>query len=129
MFQETNEARFQVIIQQLLSYLLESYPHSYIYFKNSYVPHTSQWAFCYCIGAMVNTDMFVEAFDCELKSVYFQGKQNLKIERLLYTLLKIAQDIVFQRLCKDEIGKRTYRILEILKRCRAAKDMRDKGAN
>ena len=76
LLQETNEARFQVILQPLLSYLLESYPCFYTYFKDTYVPHTSQWSFCYRTGAMVNTNIFVEAFHCKPKSVYFQSKQN-----------------------------------------------------
>ena len=92
------------------------------------MPHASQWAFCYRKGAIVNTNMFVEAFHHKLKSMYFQGKQNHRIDRLLYTLLKIARDIVFQGLCKDKIGKRTYRKSEILKRCQAAEEIRDKGA-
>ena len=56
----------------------------------------------------MNTNMFVEAFHRKLKTVYFQKKQNRRVDRLVFTLLKIARDLIFEGLRKDEIGKRTH---------------------
>ena len=73
----------------------------------------------------MNTNMLVEAFHRKLKTVYFQKKQNRRIERLVFTLLKIAQDLIFEGLRKDEIGKRTHWICEIQRHCQTA--MKIKG--
>ena len=72
----------------------------------------------------MNTNMLVEAFHRKLKTVYFQKKQNRRIERLVFTLLKIAQDLIFEGLRKDEIGKRTHWICEIQRRCQTAMKMK-----
>lgn len=120
LLQKTDEAAFQVLLQQFLSHLLEKYPQFYTYFTDSYVSCTKKWAFCFRKGATVNTNMFVEAFHRKLKTVYFQKKQNRRVDRLVFTLLKISQDLIFEGLRKDEIGKRSYRKCEIRKRCQTA---------
>lgn len=75
----------------------------------------------------MNTNMFVEAFHRKLKTVYLQGKQNRRINKLVFTLLKMARDLIFEGLQKEEIGKRSHRKCEIRKRCQTAKEMREKG--
>ena len=61
----------------------------------------------------MNTNMFVEAFHRKLKTVYFQKKQNRLIDRLVFTLLEIPRDLIFEGLWKGEIGKRTHWKCEI----------------
>ena len=84
------EAAFRVLLQQFLSVLLAKYPQFYAYFNDTYANYTSKWAFCFRIGSAVNTNMFVEAFHRKLKTVYLQGKQNRRNDKLVFTLLKMA---------------------------------------
>ena len=84
--------------------------------------------FVFVKGATVNTNMFVEAFHRKLKTVYFQKKQNRRVDRLVFTLLKISRDLIFEGLRKDEIGKRSHRKCEIRKRCQTAIERKRKGA-
>ena len=46
----------------------------------------------------------------KLKSVYLAKKQNCRLDKLLDILLKIARDIIFDRLRKHEIGERTHKV-------------------
>ena len=119
---------FRALLQQFLSYLLnQEHTAFYTYFNDVYVPHTTCWAFCHRVGTTVNTNMFVEAFHRKLKSVYLAKKQNRRLDKLLYILLKISRDIVFEGLRKQEIGKRTHRKCDLNKRCVEAKKMKEKG--
>ena len=56
--------------------------------------------------------------------MYFQKKQNWRIDRLVFTLLKIAQDLNFEGLQKDETGKRTHQKFEIQRHCQTAMKMK-----
>uniref|UniRef100_A0A1X7TQ09 SWIM-type domain-containing protein n=1 Tax=Amphimedon queenslandica TaxID=400682 RepID=A0A1X7TQ09_AMPQE len=71
--------------------------------------------------------MFVEAFHRKLKTVYFEKKQNCRVDKLLFTLLKISRDLILEAMRKDEIGKRTHRKCEIRKRCQTAIVMKNSG--
>ena len=53
---------------------------------------------------------------CLLKVVYFQQKQNRRVDALLNVLLKLSRDKAFERLQKLEKGKSSYRISEVNKR-------------
>lgn len=125
--QEVDPAHFQVLLQQLISFLKDKFADFYCYFNVNYVSITSKWAFCYRVRSGINTNMFVEAFHRKLKTVYLQKKQNRRIDKLVFTLLKIARDIAFEGLRKEEVGKRTHRICEVTKRCLAAKKMMTDG--
>ena len=57
LLQETDEAAFQVLLQQFLSHLLERFPQFNVYFNETYVPCTSKWAFCFRKCAAVNTNV------------------------------------------------------------------------
>ena len=70
--------------------------------------------------------MSVEAFHRKVKSVYLAKKQNRRLDKLLYILLKIARDIIFDGLRKHEIGKRTHRKCDVNKRCIEAKKMKER---
>ena len=53
----------------------------------------------------MNTNMFVEAFHRKLKTVYFQKKQNRRVDRLVFTLLKIARDLILKDSGKMKLEK------------------------
>lgn len=60
-----------------------------------------QWAPCYRVATVVNTNMSVEAFHHSLKTCYFEKKQNRRIDTLLH-VLKIARDKVFERVLRTK---------------------------
>ena len=82
LLQETGESSYQVEIWQLLSYLLVEYPDFYKYFNETYVPITSNSAYCFCVHAEVNTKWT----DCLSKCFIVNSKQSIsktsKIEEL-----------------------------------------------
>ena len=57
-----------------------------------------QWALCYRSGSGVNTNMYVEAFQCVLKYVYLHEHVNWCLDTLVFILLKFVRDKGFDRL-------------------------------
>ena len=117
---ENEESTFRVMLQQLLSYLDKEEKDFFAYFKATYCSRLEQWASCFRVGTVVNTNMFLESFHRILKVVYLQQKQNWRIDFLLSTLLKIAPDKVFERLTKLEKSKYSHRVAQIHKRHKSA---------
>ena len=65
---ENEESTFRVMLQQLLSYL-DNEKDFYAYFKATYCSRLEQWASCFRVGTVVNTNMFLESFHKVLKVV------------------------------------------------------------
>ena len=86
------------------------------YFQENYCTRINQWATHARCYTSVNTNMHIEAFHRLVKTVYFQQKQNRRVDALLNCLLKLSRDKSFERLQKTEKGKNTHRIAEINKR-------------
>ena len=126
---ETQEVTFRLRMQQLLSYLLESQPRFCEYFQREYACSTriSQWAMYHRSYAGINTNMRLESFHRKLKVCYLQKKQNRRIDALLNVLMRIARDLVFESIIKQEKGKQTHAIHEIKKRHESAEEMAVKG--
>ena len=123
LLQERNEADFRVLLQQFLAFVEESQPSFAAYFKANYSTRIMQWAPCYRHKTAVNTNMFLETFHRLVKVVYLH-KQNRRLDHLIVTLMKIARDKTFERLCKVEKGKNSHRISQINKRHKAAMQMK-----
>ena len=72
------------------------YPDFFSYFQATYAGRPEKWALCFRNHeyANVNTNMFVESFHNKLKSVYFEKKQNRRIDRLVETLLRIESHML-----------------------------------
>ena len=77
--------------------------------------------------AGINTNMRLESFHRKLKVCYLQKKQNRRIDALLNVLMRIARDLVFESIIKQEKGKQTHAIHEIKKRHESAEEMAVKG--
>ncbi len=93
------------------------------YFNTQYVPHTEQWATCYRVGTVVNTNMFAEAFHRTLKVIYFNRKQNRRVDYLIHTLLRIARNLIYNKLRRVELKTSTHRKCEINKRHKLAEEL------
>ena len=104
-------------MQSLITWMLEDSHFTTFceYFQTYYAKRVEQWAYCYRVGTPANTNMCTESFHRLLKTVYFDGKQNRKIDQLLSILLRIARDKAYDKLIKDEKGKLTYRMKEVNK--------------
>ena len=117
---EQNRNEFYLLLQKFMSYLHENHIRYYEYFKRTYVNRPEQWATCHRIGCIANTNMFTESFHRLLKVVYLEGKQNRRIDNLLNTLIRIARDLIYEHIRKEEIGKKSHRKCEIHKRHKTA---------
>ena len=59
---ENEESAFRVLLQQFLSYIDTYEKDFYDYFKAHYCNRLEQWASCFRVGMVVNTNMFLESF-------------------------------------------------------------------
>ena len=84
---------------------------------------------CYRVGTVVNTNIHIEAFHRLLKVVYFEGKQNRRLEHLLSIIFKVARDKGYERLQKQHKGKVTHRSSEINSMHKNAEEMISNGIN
>lgn len=77
-------AKLQVINQAFLKYM-----------EDHYFSRAEKWAKCFRKGdyCKVDTNMFVESFHNQLKTIYFEGKRNRRIDVLLETLLKLENNL------------------------------------
>ena len=122
---EQDKTQFQLQLQKFMSHLHTNYFRYYEYFKRTYVGRCEQWAASYRIGCIVNTNMFAESFHRLLKIVYLEGKQNRRVDKLLNTLLRIARNLIYEQISKEEKGKMSHRLCEIVKRHKTAIEMVD----
>ena len=64
--------------------------------------------------------MFTKAFHRLLKVVYLENKQNWRVDKLLHVLFRIAHNLIYEQLQKEEKGKTTHCKSEINKRHKSA---------
>ena len=93
------------------------------YFTKFYVQRKSQWATCYRKKSGINTNMYVNSFHCLVKYIYMRGRANKRIDKLLFTLIKVSRDKAFERLFKLEKGKITWRVATIRRRHEESKNI------
>ena len=67
--------------------------------------------------------MFVESYHGTLKEVYFERKQNRRVDHLLFKLRKISRDKAYEQVIKAEKRKTTVRQRENMKRHRQAESV------
>ena len=101
---EKTENKFRVLLQQFLSFLERNEKRFYTNFKENYCSSLDQWASCFRVGTVVNTNMFLETFHRLLKVVYFHHKQNRRVDYLMNILLKVNCDKIFEHLTKIKKG-------------------------
>jgi hypothetical protein len=58
------------------------------YFEQYYVSRTREWAYCYRMGAGINTNMALENMHGDLKRNHFDGKQVCRMDESFATLKK-----------------------------------------
>ena len=80
------------------------------YFKIHYASRPEKWAFCFRSGCGINTNNHIESLHRVIKYIYFEGKKNKRIDRLLDILMKIVRDKIFERLIKLKKGHTCERI-------------------
>lgn len=126
---ESDKVKFNVLLQQFLSFLMTNHSRFFEYFRGTYALRCSQWATCHRIGTIVNTNMHLESFHRLLKVVYLQGKQNRRLDHLISIILKVARDKGFERLQKLHKGKTSHRACELNKRHKKADEMMSSGVS
>lgn len=120
---ETNEAGFRRSLQNVLAWLREISEAMASYFEKAYARRPREWASCFRVGTRANTNMFVESFHRTLKEVYFERKQNRRVDHLLFKLRKISRDKAYEQWIKAEKGKATVRQRENMKRHKQAESV------
>ena len=123
LLQERDESEYMIGLQRTMSYLNDRYEDFYKYFKMYYVPYIKESATYYRIGTIVNTNMFMESFHRVLKVVYFNNKQNRRVDHLIRTYTDPYVTKI--NLWKGKKGrkKKKDRNCEITKRHKAAQEL------
>ena len=75
LLRENKERDFRLLLQQFLSKIVYTESHFSKYFKDHYCNRLDQWASCFRVKTIINTNMFLEAFHRTLKVVYMQQKK------------------------------------------------------
>lgn len=117
---ETSEAEFRRSLQKFLAWLSDVSEAMATYFEREYTRRPREWASCFRVGTRTNTNVFVESFHRTLKEVYFERKQNRRVDHLLFKLRKISKDKAYEQWIKAEKGKATVRQREKIKRHKQA---------
>ena len=118
---EQNVKKLHSLLQQMMSYLYEHQRQFFEYFKYIYVSQCEQWATRYDVGSIVNKkNMFTGQFHGLLKVMYLENKQNQRVDKLLHVLFRIACNLVYEQLLKEEKGKTIHCKSEINKRHKSA---------
>ena len=110
--EQTDKHTFRQYLQTLCERLRNSEATKTFseYFKIFWVPYANRWAYCYCCGLGINTNVFCKAFHRVFKYCYLQGKQNRCVDKCLVNLLKYSRDKAIERIIKLTKGKLTSRI-------------------
>ena len=90
-----SESDFEQYKTSLVSKLETINPSFLKYLTDHYFNRPEKWSKCYRKRAdycNVDTNMFVESFHNQLKTIYFSGKRNRRLDVLLDTLLRIEND-------------------------------------
>ena len=109
LLEETDCHKFEQLLHETVKQLNKSSLTADFgkYFQTYYAINKEQWAACYRKEALVNTNMYMEAFHRVLKYVYMKGKVNKRVDNCVYILLKFARDKGYEHLVKIEKGKNT----------------------
>lgn len=83
------------------------------YFASHYANRPEKWAFCYRKGLFLNTNMFLEAINKKLKYCYMNGLQNRRVDKCIGLLMRLARDMMFERMIRLMKHKPTYRMDQI----------------
>lgn len=67
------------------------------YFRAQYLKNTRLWAACYRVGAVINTNNYVDSFHSVFKTHYLFGKKNNRVDKCLHSVLKYSRDLLFKR--------------------------------
>ena len=115
--------QYQQIRDTLRASLRNIYPNFLKYLDNTYFNRPEKWTMYSRKGdkCKVNTNMFIESFHNQLKTNWFNGKRNRRIDILIETLLKIENNLFINHFKqktysmhpKDNISIRHQRSLEI----------------
>ncbi|XP_048735607.2 uncharacterized protein LOC125651055 [Ostrea edulis] len=102
----------------LVQRLSDINPNLLTYFNNYYLLRKEKWAMCFRKGeySNVNTNMFLESFHNQLKTIYFEGKRNRRIDILLETLLQIENNLYFKHLAAKKFNIPSGEIMKTLDR-------------
>lgn len=100
------ETLFNTYCDVLVQRLSDINQNLLTYFNNYYLLRKEKWAMCYRKGeySNVNTNMFLESFHNQLKTIYFEGKRNRRIDILLETLLQIENNLYFKHLAAKKFN-------------------------
>ena len=105
LLEESNIETFSTLLTKTLGQLMNCPETEEFgkYFSIHYAKRAEDWAACYRRAANINTNMYVESFH---RTLNLKGRVNKRIDNLIHVLMKVSRDKAFDRLCKQEKGKK-----------------------
>ncbi|XP_035210193.1 uncharacterized protein LOC118184601 [Stegodyphus dumicola] len=94
LLEETNSARFIVMMDNFLQKFRTIAPSFIQYFEEHYYSRAILWSMAHrnFPHAFTDTNMYCESFHNKLKTTYFRRKFNRRLDKLIEVLLKIEED-------------------------------------
>lgn len=86
------------------------------YFKKYYMENADLWAYCFRIGAGINTNMHIERMHQTIKYLYLHGKKVQRLDKTIDILMKFVKDKLFERVITMNKGKISSKIKELRNR-------------
>lgn len=113
--QETDKTAFIPLLKKLLDELNDDADTRDFctYFKESFAPKASSWAYCFRMHSGLNTNMHLERVHCTIKHYYLKTK---RLDKALNSLMKFVRDKLFDGLLILDKVKLSSRIRELKKR-------------
>ncbi|XP_077541926.1 uncharacterized protein LOC144153997 [Haemaphysalis longicornis] len=89
------------------------------YFVKTYSTRVRQWAFCYRKEVNLSTNNHIESMHRTLKCTHMHGKQNYRLDKLIWLLFTMTSDVFIKRVIRLVKGKTDHRRTALAKKHRA----------
>lgn len=93
------------------------------YFGQYYLDNVKSWAYCYRLGAGLNTNMHIERMHQTIKYLYLNGKHVKRLDKTIHSLMKFIKDKLFERIVTMNKGKISSKVKELRKRHKSSKEL------
>lgn len=110
---QLSQEKFQKNLEKFISMAKEKSPKFLEYFLKFYANRSECWAYCFRLGARLNTNMRIERYHRELKAKYLENKTVKRVDKAIEAMFELVFDKEFDRHGKLSKGKANTRFTEL----------------
>ncbi|XP_065218134.1 uncharacterized protein LOC135844585 [Planococcus citri] len=127
LMEELDQNKFTLLLEEAVNTLKadESTLEYGKYFESHYYSNYKKWAYCYRIGAGINTNNHLERMHGTFKYVYLKGRKVGRLDKSLFFLMRFTRNKLFNRVIVENKGKISYKLRCVRKRHSTSKKMQN----